>query len=126
MVLNGVRVTGAARSVAETCTIAGVEPSLTVANSLLHLGAIDMDGFGEQTAITRSWPRSLTTELVRRLADRRIESVAESRAFHLFWREHLPRPEPQVEVYDELGRLVGRVDFAWARVRSLRLRSTVG
>ena len=41
--------------------------------------------------------------------------MAESRAFHLFWREHIPRPEPQVEVYDELGRLVGRVDFAWAQ-----------
>ena len=50
VILNGVRVTGAARSVAETCTIAGVEPSLTVANSLLHLGAIDMDA----TAANRS------------------------------------------------------------------------
>ena len=107
--------TAAARSVAETCTIAAVEPSLTVANSLLHSGVIDMDGLREQTATTRSWPRSLTTDLVRRLADRRIESVAESRAFHLFWREHIPRPEPQVEVFDELGRLVGRVDFAWAQ-----------
>lgn len=115
VILNGVRVTGAARSVAETCTIAGVEPSLTVANSLLHSGAIDMERLGEQTIVTRSWPRSLTTEVVRRLADRRIESVAESRAFHLFWREHLPRPEPQVEVYDEFGRLVGRVDFAWIK-----------
>jgi hypothetical protein len=114
VILNGVRVTGAARSVAETCTIADVESSLTVANSLLHLGEVDMDGLCEQTAVTRSWPRSLTTELVKRLADRRIESVAESRAFHLFWREHIPRPEPQVEVYDESGLLVGRVDFAWA------------
>ena len=41
--------------------------------------------------------------------------MAESRALHLFWREHLPRPEPQVEVYDESGRLVGRVDFLWAK-----------
>ena len=114
VLLNGVRVSAAARSVAETCTIAGVEPSLTVANSLLHQGQVDMDELSGQTALTRWWPRSLTTELVRRLADPRIESVAESRAFHLFWREHLPRPEPQVEVYDETGRLVGRVDFAWA------------
>jgi hypothetical protein len=113
VVLNGVRVTPAARSVAETCTIADVEPSLTVANSLLHLGRIDMDELTHETAVTRSWPRSVTTDLVRRLADHRIESVAESRAFHLFWREHLPRPEPQVEVYDEAGRLVGRIDFAW-------------
>ena len=62
VLLDGVRVTGAARSVAETCTIADVEPSLTVANSLLHLGALDLDGLSEQTAVTRSWPRSLTTD----------------------------------------------------------------
>ena len=114
VVHNGVRVTCAPRSVAETCTIADVEPALTVANSLLHGGRIDMDELNGQTAVTRSWPRSLTTDLVRRLADHRIESVAESRAFYFFWREHLPRPEPQVEVYDEDGRLVGRMDFAWA------------
>jgi hypothetical protein len=113
-VVNGVRVTPAARALAETCTIAGVEPSLTVANSLLHQEGVVAEEFAEQVIATRTWPRSLTMELVRRLADPRIESVAESRAFHLFWREHIPRPEPQLEVYDEHGRLVGRLDFAWA------------
>jgi hypothetical protein len=55
----------------------------------------------------------LSTELVVRLVDPRIESVAESRAVHVFWSQHIPRPQPQVEVFDESGRLVGRVDFAW-------------
>jgi hypothetical protein len=113
-VRDGVRVTSAARAVAETCTIADVEPALTVANSLLHLGAVSLSDFDMQTDITRCWPRSLSTALVKRLADPRIESVAETRAWHLFWREHIPRPEPQVEVYDEYGSLVGRMDFAWA------------
>lgn len=112
---HGVRVTSAARAVAETCTIAEVEPALTVANSLLHLGEVSGSDLDVQTGVTRCWPMSLTTELVKRLADGRIESVAESRALHLFWREHIPRPEPQVEVYDESGRLVGRMDFAWAQ-----------
>ncbi len=88
---------------------------MTVANSLLHLGAASMDDFDQQTLVTRCWPRSLTTDLVKRLATPKVESVAESRALHLFWREHIPRPEPQVEVFDESGRLVGRVDFAWAK-----------
>lgn len=111
--VNGVRLTTAPRAMAETCTIGGVESSLTVVNSLLHLRAATMDEFSEQTLVTRCWPQSLTTEMVRRLANGRVESVAESRALHLFWREHLPRPEPQVEVFDEFGRMVGRVDFAW-------------
>jgi hypothetical protein len=115
VVRNGVRVATAARTVAETCTTAGVEPALVVANSLLHGGATSRAEMETQTELTRHWPRSLTTELVRRLADERIESVAESRALHLFWCEHIPRPEPQVEVYDESGRLVGRVDFLWAK-----------
>src|SRR3954453_6844394 len=112
-VLPGVRLTHAARAVAETCTMSGVEPALTVANSLLHLGEVSVSDLQMQTDATKCWPRSLTTELVKRLAEPRIESVAESRALHLFWREHIPRPEPQVEVYDESGMLVGRLDFAW-------------
>ncbi len=112
---NGVRVTTAPRAVAETCTIAGVEPALTVANSLLHRGEVSSAELDAHTDATRLWPRSLTTELVKRLAESRIESVAESRALYLFWHEHIPRPEPQVDVFDEAGRLVGRVDFLWAK-----------
>ena len=115
VMVNGVRVTLAARAAAETCTIADVERSLVVTNSLLHLGPATMQDFDAQCGVTRNWPRSLTTELVRRLANAKIESVAESRAFHLFWHQHIPRPEPQVEIFDEHGRLVGRVDFAWAK-----------
>lgn len=112
-VINGVRVTKAARAVAETCTVADVEQSLVVANSLLHLGELTTRDFHEGTLLTRFWPRSLTTDLVLRLADPRIESVAESRALHVFWSQQIPKPVPQFEVFDETGRLAGRVDFAW-------------
>jgi hypothetical protein len=111
--VNGVRVTGSARCAVETCSVVGSEPSLVVVNSLLHRGAFTKEDFETQVSAARHWPGSLTKELVRRLADLRIESVAESRAFHLFWREQIPRPEPQYEVFDEVGLLVGRVDFAW-------------
>jgi hypothetical protein len=117
-VYNGVRVTSPARSVAETCTVASVEASLTVANSLLHDRRFTLEEFQRETEATKCWPNSLTTELVLRLADPRIESVAESRAWHLFWREHIPRPVPQVEVFDESGHLVGRVDFAWPALKA--------
>ena len=42
-----------------------------------------------------------------------MSSVAESRADYLCHAQRLPRPEPQVEVYDEFGVLLGIVDFLW-------------
>ena len=65
---------------------------------------------------TRRWSAGRTpsrTDIVLRLADPRIESVAETRCYHLFWRCGLPAPEPQYEVRDVDGELIGRLDFAW-------------
>jgi hypothetical protein len=57
------------------------------------------------------WPGSLTTGLVLRLADPRVESVGESRTSYFMWRQSLPAPVPQFEVYDG-DVLVARLDFA--------------
>jgi len=112
--LNGVRVTRAARAAAEVCTIANVEKSLVVVNGLLHLQRTTSEELAAEAITTRYWPRSLITDLVTRLADSRIESVLESRAWYMFWVQHLPRPVPQLEIFDEFGRSLGRVDFAWS------------
>ncbi len=82
-------------------------------NALLQIGAATLKVIAELVAEYRFWPHSLTSELVLRLAHPKLESVAESRAFYMFWAEHLPRPEPQVEVLDEAGRVVARLDFVW-------------
>lgn len=111
--VNGVPVVRAARVAAEVCTIAGVEKSLIVVNGLLHLRQTTAEEFASETGRTRYWPHSLTTELVLRLCDPRIESAGESRSSYLFWTQHLPRPEPQLEIFDEAGLSLGRVDFAW-------------
>jgi hypothetical protein len=110
---NGVPVSSAARACVEITTIADVERSLVVVNGLLNGGATTVDEVKEWAATARHWPYSLTTDLVLRLCDPRIESAGESRFAYMCFRQHLPRPTPQVEVYDEGGRLVGRVDFAW-------------
>jgi len=115
-VVNGVRVTAAPRALAETCTVTDVERALVVVNSLLHQGTTTPKELSAEADVSRFWPGSLTTDLVLRLADPRIESVLESRALHFFWSQHLPRPELQVEVYDESGRLVGSADFAWPKL----------
>jgi hypothetical protein len=110
---HGIPVSIAARTCVEITTIADVERSLVVVNGLLHAGATTVEAFSDWAERARYWPHSLTTDLVLRLCDPRLESAGETR-FHFFcWRQHLPRPTPQVEVFDERGRLVGRVDFAW-------------
>lgn len=111
--LNGVPVTSAARSVIEVCTVTDVESGLVTAHGMLNAGHTTLAEIGALAEDTRFWPRSLTTRLVLDLAHPSVESVLESRVWHFLWREHLPRPEPQVEVCDERGRLVGRADFVW-------------
>jgi len=111
--VNGVVVSRTARSAFEVTTISDVERSLVAVNRLLHAGAMTLDDFAEQVESHQRWPGSLTADLVLRLSDPRLESVGEDRFSYLAYKQGLPKPEPQVEVYDEHGLLVSRVDFAW-------------
>lgn len=113
--INGVPVTTAGRSVIEMCTVTGVESALVTAHGLLNAGHTTLDELTTLAHDTRYWPSSLTTRLVVDLAHPDIESALESRLWHFFWSQHLPRPEPQVEVRDEHGHVVARADFAWRR-----------
>jgi hypothetical protein len=110
---NGVRVTAGTRAAVEVCSILEVEPALVTVNGLLHLGETTPADFAALARKTESWPHSLTTDIVVRLVDPRIESVGESRTVYLCWSQHLPRPEPQHKVFDARGMVLHRVDFAW-------------
>ncbi len=108
------KVMSATRSALEVTTLAPVEPSLCVMDNLLHRGCTTPQLLRERyEASMELWPSTLTTDLVLRLADGRSESVGETRCRYLCWRCGIPAPTPQVEVYDERGRLVARVDLAW-------------
>ena len=111
--VNGVRISAAVRSAMEVTTIAGVEASLVAVNGLLRAKAMTLQEFAEEVKRCRYWPSSLTSDLVLRLADPRHESVGEDRFSFLAYRQGLPKPTPQVEIFDELGLLFARVDFAW-------------
>ena len=111
--LNGIAVSAAARSAFELTTIVGVEAGLVAVNRLLHVGEMTLADFEAEMEAHAHWPGSLTANVVVRLADGRLESVGEDRFSHLAYKQGLPRPEPQVEVHDERGTLVARLDFAW-------------
>lgn len=106
--------TSATRAALELTTVLGLEQAVVQVNDLLHRGLTTAAGLAERYERgMEHWPNSLRTDLVLRLADGRCESVAESRFLVLAWRQHLPAPEPQLEVADERGVVRARVDFAW-------------
>lgn len=119
--LHGVRLTSPTRTALDVTMLGNVEAALCAVNDLLHRGlttrALLMDRYrraeeGFPTGMVH-WPHSLATEHVLRLADHRIESVAESRSVHLIWQAGLPMPIPQYPVVDDQGHVIKRLDFAW-------------
>lgn len=113
VVRNGVRVMSATRLALEATTVGGLEASLCVVNHLLHQGHTTLADLADRYASMKQWPRTLTTDLVLRLSDARVESVGESRTFHLCFRHGVPLPEPQYEVRDPATGEAWRLDFAW-------------
>jgi hypothetical protein len=109
---DGVRLLDAARTAVDITTMCDVEHGLVIVNSLLHLGLTDLQHCWVAAELMDGWPDTLTTRLVLRLADRRIESVGESRTCYLLWSQGLPRFEPQYKIRDGSGRVIARVDFA--------------
>lgn len=116
-VLNGVPVSTAARSAFELTTVVGVEAGLVAVNRLLHMGAMTVNDFRAKMQEHAQWPGRLTANVVLRLADGRLESVGEDRFRFFVHRQGLPVPEPQLEIRDEKGRLVARLDFAWPELK---------
>lgn len=112
--LGDVDVTSPVRALLEVTTMARVEVGLVLASCLLHRKLVTMEQIVQRYAGTIDrWPQTLTTDLVLRLADGRIESVGEGRVLYLCFAQGLPMPCPQYEVSDESGNIVARLDFAW-------------
>lgn len=112
-VVNGVRVSPAARCAVEVMATATPEAALVVVNGLLHAAQMTRAELVAAVDAMKHWPNTLAAHVVLALADARMESVAESRTFYMCRQQGLPRPEPQVAVLDERGHVVARVDFAW-------------
>ncbi len=111
--LNGIRVTSPVRTALDMTRQHDVEHSLVPLNWLLHTKALVKPDLRTRATAMNLSPGTLTTDLVIRLADGRMESPGETRSGYLLWRSGLPKAEPQLEIFDEWGVAVARVDFAW-------------
>ncbi|MEO6511167.1 MAG: hypothetical protein ABIO16_09265 [Nocardioides sp.] len=111
--LNGVTATSPARTLIDVTTCTHTEAALVIVNDLLHRRLTTISDVRTRYSTMQRHPFTLRTDLILRLADRRIESVGETRTYYVCWRQGLPAPEPQWVVHDSQGREFARLDFAW-------------
>ena len=110
--VDGLLVTVAARAVLEAATVLSMEAALVSADSALNREKCTPDELHREFARLNHWPGSQHIHVVLHHMDGRAESVGETRGRVLFWRQGLPRPDLQFEVYDG-ARLVAVTDFVW-------------
>lgn len=101
------------RTALELTLVLAVEYALVEIDHLLHTGCTTVELMRARYETMAHWPRSLTTDLVMRLADGRAESVGETRTRYLCWTQGLPTPVPNHPILDERGVEIARVDLAW-------------
>ncbi|WP_232679569.1 type IV toxin-antitoxin system AbiEi family antitoxin domain-containing protein [Nocardioides sp. R-C-SC26] len=110
---SGVPVTAATRLAVEVMCCLQAEAALVAVNHLLGTGEADLDVIRRLAAERSSWPGSLSSHVVLRLADGAVESVGESRTVFACYRAGIPSPVRQYVVYESDGTVVARLDFAW-------------
>lgn len=113
VVRGGLEVTSPTRTAIDVTTVAGLEQALVIVDHLLHLRLTTKDEIAQRYTTMEKHPNTLRTDLVLRLADGRHESVGESRTAYVLWRQHVPRPVPQLPVLGANGAEVAWLDFAW-------------
>lgn len=117
--VDGIPVTTGARTAWDLAVNESAEVALVSTDSLLHLG---LAREGELVDLSRrygAWRGSRRARVTLSLADGRSESAGETRGRWMFRQFGLPRPELQVPVYDDRGRLIGVADYCWPGYRHL-------
>lgn len=118
-VVDGLRVTSPARTVLDIARTAKFEPALCIADAAFHEEPDAHELARKRLEEIRDWKGASTAGSVVAAADGRSESVGESRTRILIQRVGLPAPELQVEIFNDLGTLVGRCDFGWKELCTL-------
>lgn len=116
--VSGLRVTSLARTVVDVACALPPLLSVPVGDAALRAGLSPSD-LGAY--LERIRPRHGIAQARRTAAllDSRSESPGESMSRVIFADHGIPMPTPQLKVYDDRGRFVGRSDFGWEEERTL-------
>jgi very-short-patch-repair endonuclease len=109
--IDGLRVTTPARSIAEAAGVSSYEVGVVLADAALHRQLVTPDELIAVAEQHKHWGGSPRARAAALFANGLSESVGESRLRVLMGNEGLPEPRLQVEIRDQDGRLIGRVDF---------------
>lgn len=109
--LDGLKVTTCERAIVETACTTSYEVGVVLADGALGMRLTTRDRLAAVVRRHRHWHGLPAANTAVQFADGRSESVGESRLRVLMANHGLPTPELQVEIRDESGRLIARVDF---------------
>ena len=109
--VDGLPVTSVERAILETTCTTSYEVGVVLSDAALRVGSTTPDKLAAVVRRHRHWPGSPAARAAVRFANGLSESVGESRLRVLMANHALPAPELQVEIRDDLGDLIGRVDF---------------
>ena len=117
MVHDGVLVVTPARVVVDIARTADRIAAVVVGDAALRMGLCSLDELAVELSLIHGMVGAAQARRVIELLDGKSESVLESRSRMVFLDAGLPAPELQVELYDQWGNLVARVDFYWREKR---------
>jgi hypothetical protein len=115
--VGGVAVTSPVRTLLDLARALPFEPAVTVVDAALHRGAVDPAALAAGSAGLGRVPGARAARRVVAFADRRSESVGESRSRVLLHRLGLAPSTLQLDIGAPGGVFLGRADFAWERER---------
>lgn len=105
--------TRTARTVLDIAREHGLDDAVVAGDDALHRGLTDPQRLLATAQLCADWPGIKRAVQVFELLDPRSESAIESISRLRLGSTSLPAPEPQVEVFDENGVFLGRLDFYW-------------
>jgi hypothetical protein len=116
---DGGRVVHPAMAVVQSAAFAGIASGVAAADAALLAGQVTRKDLEVALRIARLGPGRADARAAVELADGLAESPGESWARVLFVSLGLQMVEPQVEIRDARGKLVGRVDFLFRKDRTV-------
>lgn len=118
MLRHGFRVTDLARTVLDLACLLPIEQAIMAGDAALRQG-LDRIELAERLSDFAGRSGVGKARIVVPFLDARSESAGESWSRWVFHSRGVPTPEPQFEVCDSRGRLIGRADFGWREQRTL-------